>query len=160
MIKQKECTPEAWQRMRIKAIHKKGDVEDVGNCRSICSLPALYKLCTTILYSRLYTRVDQFQAEDQAGFRCTYHAMDHLATYRMIEQRCHEWRVKMWVATIDFMKAFDSITHNSIWDALRSCGIEHEYINLLKRLYKNQKATVMTDEESDMFAIKKRDHAG
>ena len=63
--------------------------------------------------------------------------------------------VKMWVATIDFMKAFDSITHNSIWDALKSCGIEHEYINLLKRRYKNQKATVMTDEESDMFEIQK-----
>ena len=61
----------------------------------------------------------------------------------------------MWVATIDFMKAFVSITHNSIWDALKTCGIEHEYINLLKRLYKNQKTTVMTDKESDMFEIKK-----
>ena len=43
----------------------------------------------------------------------------------------------------------------SIWDALKTCGIEHEYISLLKRLYRNQKATVMTDKESDMFAIKK-----
>ena len=61
----------------------------------------------------------------------------------------------MWVATIDIMKAFDSITHNSIGDALKTCGNEHEYINLLKRLYKNQKAAVMTDEESDIFGIKK-----
>ena len=56
----------------------------------------------------------------------------------------------MWVATIDF-KAFDSITDNSIWCALKTCGIEHEYINFLNRLYKNQKATVMTDKESYMF---------
>ena len=61
----------------------------------------------------------------------------------------------MWVAAIDFMKAFDFFAHNSIWDALKSCGIAHEYINLLKRLFNNQKATVMTDEESDMFEIKK-----
>ena len=40
-------------------------------------------------------------------------------------------------------------------DALVTCGIEHEYISLLKRLYKNQKATVMTDKESGMFEIKK-----
>ena len=60
----------------------------------------------------------------------------------------------MWVATFDVMKAFDSITHNSIWDALKTCGIEHEYINLLKRLYKNQKAIAMTDREVDMFEIK------
>ena len=39
--------------------------------------------------------------------------------------------------------------------SLKSCGIEHEYINLLKRLYKNQKATIMTDEESDTLEIKK-----
>ena len=31
----------------------------------------------------------------------------------MIEQKCHEWRIKMWIATIDFTKAFDSITHKS-----------------------------------------------
>ena len=95
VIRQKECTPEGWQ--RIKVIHKKKDVEDVGNYRPICPLPALNKLFTTILNSRHYHRLDQIQAEDQARFRCTYQAMDHLATYRMIEQRCHKWRVKMWL---------------------------------------------------------------
>ena len=43
----------------------------------------------------------------------------------------------MWIATVDFMKALDSINHNSIWDAL-----------------------VMTDKESDMFKIKKRTMQG
>ena len=66
----------------------------------------------------------------------------------------------MWTATIDFMKAFDSITHNSIWDALKSCGIEHHYIHFLRKLYTNQKATVLTDEESDMFEIKKETKQG
>ena len=40
----------------------------------------------------------------------------------------------MWAATIDFMKAFDTITHKSIWHALKSSGIEHEYIHLLRKL--------------------------
>ena len=61
----------------------------------------------------------------------------------------------MWIATIDFTKAFDSITHKSIWNAFKSCGIEHDYISLLKKLYRDQKATVLTDEESDMFEMKK-----
>ena len=52
----------------------------------------------------------------------------------------------MWTATIDCTKAFDSITHRSIWNALKSCGIEHDYIHLLKKLYRDQKATVLTDE--------------
>ena len=66
----------------------------------------------------------------------------------------------MWAATIDFMKAFDSITHKSIWDALKSCNIEHDYIRILKKFYRDQKATVQTDEESDMFEIKKRTNQG
>ena len=41
------------------------------------------------------------------------------------------------------------------WNALKSCGIEHEHIHLLITLYKDQEATVLTDEESDMVEIKK-----
>ena len=156
IVKQNDFTPEAWKKVKIKVI----DVEDVGNYRPICSLPALYKLFTTILYSRLYPRLNQIQAEDQAGFRSSYQTTDHLATYRMIKHKCHEWRIKMWTATVDFTKAFDSITHKSIWKALKSCGIKHDYISLLKKIYKDQKASVLTDEESNMFEIKKGTEQG
>ena len=61
----------------------------------------------------------------------------------------------MWTATIDFTKAFDSITHKSIWDALKSCNIDHDYISFLKKIYKDQKASVQTDVVSNMFEIKK-----
>ena len=92
-------------------------------------------------------------AEDQAGFRSSSQTTDHFATYRMIDQKCHEWGINMWTATIDFMKAFDSISHNSIWDT----GIvEHDDIHFLRKVYKDQKATVLTDEESDMFKIKEK----
>ena len=147
IIKQNEFTREAWKKVKNQSDIQKGDVRKVGNHRPICSLPALYKLFTTILYSRLYPRLDQKQAEDQAGFRSSYQTTDHLATYRMIEQKCHEWGIKMWTATIDFTKAFDSITHKSIWNAVKSCGIEHDYISLLKKLCRDQKASVLTDKK-------------
>ena len=73
----------------------------------------------------------------------------------MIEQKCHEWSIKLWIATIDFTKAFDSITHKSIWKAVKSCGINHEYISLLKKIYKDKNASVQTDVESNMFEFKK-----
>ena len=134
IIGQNEFTPETWKKVRLKVIHKKGEVEDVKNYRPICSLPALYKLFTTKLYSRLSPRLDQIQAQDQAGFRSSYQTTYHLATYRMIDQKWHEWSIKMWAATIHFVKAFDSITHKSIWNALKSHGIENDYISLLKKL--------------------------
>ena len=45
---------EAWKKVKIRVLHKKGDVENVSNYRPICSLPALYRLFSTILYGRLY----------------------------------------------------------------------------------------------------------
>ena len=53
------------------------------------------------------------------------------------------------------MKAFDSITHKSIWDALKSCNIDHDYISILKKIYRDQKASVQTDEESNISDIRK-----
>ena len=87
IIKRNGFTPEDSKKVKIKVIYKKGDVETVGNCRPICSLPALYKLFSTILYGRLYPRLDQKQAEDQAGFTSSYQTTDHFATYRMISSR-------------------------------------------------------------------------
>ena len=100
---------------------------------------------------QIFPRLVQKQAEDQAGFRSSYQRTDHLATYRMIEQKCHEWGTKMWTVTIDITKAFDSITHKSMWTALESCSIEHDYISLLKKLFRDQKASALTDAESNMF---------
>ena len=146
--------------MKIKVIHKKGDVEDVSNYRPICSLPSMYKLFSTKMFGRLYPMLDQHQAEDQAGFRKTYQTTDHLATYRLIEQKCHEWGIKMWTATVDFKKAFDSISHKSIWEALKSCNVNYGYIRLLRKIYRDQKASVQTDEESNIFDIQKGSKQG
>ena len=54
IIKRNNFTPEEWKKVKIKVIHQKGDVENVSNYRPICSLLALYKLFSTILYGRLY----------------------------------------------------------------------------------------------------------
>ena len=74
-------------------------------------------------HNRLYPRLDQHQSEDEGGFRRSYQAIDHSASYRMTEQKCREWRVNMWLATIDFKKAFDSMSHNSTWKALDICAL-------------------------------------
>ena len=69
IIKRNNFSLEEWKKVKIKVIHKKGDVENVSHYRPICSLPALYKLFSTVLYGRLYPMLDQRRAEDQAGFR-------------------------------------------------------------------------------------------
>ena len=58
------------------------------------------------------------------------------------------------------MKAFDSISHNSIWEALFSCKVDHGYICLLRKIYKDLKTSVQTDEESEIFDIQKGSKQG
>ena len=78
----------------------------------------------------------------------------------MIEQKCHEWGIKMWTATVDFTKTFDSISHKSSWKALKACDIKHVYISLLRKIYRDQKVSVQTDEESNIFDIQKGSKQG
>ena len=80
---------------------------------------------------------------------------EHLVTYRLLEQRCREWGINMWIATVDFAMAFDTIHHEAIWRA-SEIRIDTPYISLLKNFFADQRATVLTDKESDMFEIWRR----
>ena len=63
--------------------------------------------------------------------------------------------VPLYISTIDFTKAFDSIKHSSIWKSLRHYGVKPAYVRLLQRLYSQQEGSVLTDKESIGFSIKK-----
>ena len=59
----------------------------------------------------------------------------------------------MWVAALDFKKAFDTVEHESIWAALKAQGVQRGYISLLQQLYEGQEATVKTDVTSRPFRL-------
>ena len=155
IAQQEDFTPKSWRKIRIQVIYKKGDRENAGNYRPICGLPILYKLFATVLYARLAPGLHRIQPPDQAGFRPNHRCEDHLMVYRVLEQRCREWGVPLYISTIDFTKAFDSIKHSALWKSLRFYGVKPAYIKLLQRLYSQQEGTVLTDKESDVFSIKR-----
>ena len=78
-----------------------------------------------------------------------------LMVYRVLEQRCREWGVLLYISTIDFTKAFDRIKHSALWSSLQFYGIKSAYVRRLQRLYNQQEGTVLTDKESDTFPIKR-----
>ena len=69
------------------------------------------KLFATELYARLAPSLHKIQPPDQGGFRPNHRTEDHLVVYRVLEQRCREWSVPLYISTIDFTKAFDRIKH-------------------------------------------------
>ena len=113
----------------------------------------LYKLFSRLLYNRLHPLLDNQQSPDQAGFRQERSTIDHLFTASMLQEVSDEWRIPLWLAAVDFKKAFDSVTHVSIWEALSEQGTPAPYTQLLSRLYRNQTASVKTDRTSRKFTI-------
>ena len=109
IAQQDDFTPKSGRKIRIQVIYKKGDREDAGNYRPICSLSVLYKLFATVLYARLVPCLHRIQPPDQARFRPNHRCDDHFMVYRVLEQRCREWSVPLYISTIDLTKAFDRI---------------------------------------------------
>ena len=98
-----------------------------------------------------YTRGNvEKQKEDQVGSRSSYQTTDNLATRRMIEQKCHDWGIKMWTATVDFTKTFDSITDKSI--CLKSCNIVASW-----RRYSESKSTFIDRQREQHFQDPKKE---
>ena len=66
----------------------------------------------------------------------------------------------MLIATIDFMKAFHSISHNSVWDAFKTCGVEQEYISFLKKTVQRPRSNSSDCQRERYVRDQKEDQAG
>ena len=128
IAQQEDFTPKSWRKIRIQVIYKKGDGEDASNYRPICTLPVLYKLFATVLYARLAPSLHKVQPPDQAGFRPNHRCDDHLMVYRILEQRCREWGVPLYISTIDITKEFGRIKHSALWGSLQFYGVKPAYV--------------------------------
>eukprot|EP00973_Karenia_brevis_P029627 4087194-Karenia_brevis.AAC.1 len=73
----------------------------------------------------------------------------------ILQETTREWQIPLWVATLDFKKAFDTVSHQALWKSLAEQGIQACYIDLLSQLYSNQSARVRTDVLSRQFEIQR-----
>jgi hypothetical protein len=149
------AVPEYWKTSCIRVLFKKGDPRLLDNYRPICIIPMMYKLFSRVLAGRVREQLLAEQSVDQAGFRPQYSCDDHLFTVTMLAEKCNEFNLPLWVATLDFKKAFDSLFHRGIWEALGEQGVQTTYINLLSKLYKGQRARVHGEVSSRFFDVGK-----
>ena len=90
------------------------------------------------------------------GLRVRVGTRDQLFNLRIIMEKSREYGVPIYMAFVDYRKAFDSISHRRLWEVLNRIGISRKTVTALKSLYEHQKATVKADNEmSDWFKIGK-----
>ena len=97
--------PVLWSNSTIIPIYKKGSVNVTDNYRGICLSSIFSKKFTRILNVRLE------KSEEQAGFRRGYSTIDNAFILNSFVQK---YRRKVYVAFIDYRKAFDSVNRSVV----------------------------------------------
>ena len=121
---------------------KAGDLSQAGNWRPIAILDITYKIFSRLLYRRLRNNLEEHQAWDQCGFRADNSVDDALAVLDGVVGKALEFKIPVWLASLDLRKAFDKIEHGALFEALEAQGVSKAYLSLLATLYADQTGTV------------------
>ena len=138
--------PKEWCKGVIIPLFKKGNPEDPGNYRGITLLSCVSKIYTYILNARLtkWVEINNKISDCQAGFRKDYRTTDHIFTLYAIVQRQLLNKKKMYVAFVDFQKAFDTVNRGVLWNVLIKAGVRGKMLEAIKSMYACVKCCVLS----------------
>lgn len=92
---------------------------------------------------------------EQAGFRRGFSTVDHIHTLELIMEKYQEKQRTLYIAFIDYQKAFDTVIHNSIWESLKEQGVDETYIKIIQSIYKNNKGKIKLETLGPSFSIER-----
>ena len=88
-------------------LFKKGHRLDCGNWRGISIINAIAKLYDYVLYNRLSQWF--MPCREQAGAQPKRGCTEHIVSLRLLMDYCFRKKIKLYVAFIDFSKAYDRV---------------------------------------------------
>ena len=101
------------------------------NYRPIGILSVLYKLFAIVILNRIKPLIDKILPKEQAGFRKGWGCDDHLQALRLAAEKATEWGETVWACSLDVEKAFDTIDHEAVLDAICRSGAAAEFFSFL-----------------------------
>ena len=119
-------------------LFKKGDKANCDNYRGISMINSVAKIYDYILCNRL----TQWYTPDreQAGAQKIRGCIEHLVTLRLIIIDCFGKKLQLYIAFIDFSKAYDRVPRNKFMDTLKRLGCGCVMLLALIAMYKITKS--------------------
>ena len=107
-------------------------------------LSTLGKFFTHVLNNRLVDWAESYHiyVEAQSGFRKNKGTIDNIFIIHGIINHLLNENKKLFVAFIDFTKAFDYVVRDILWYKLFKYGIRGKIINVIKSMYVNIKSRI------------------
>ena len=93
---------------------------------------------------RLQQYVNQELPDVQVGFRKGRGTSSQITNICWIIEKAKELQKNIYFCFIDYIKAFDCVYHNKLWNILKQMGIPDHLTCLLRNVYAGQEATVRT----------------
>jgi hypothetical protein len=136
-------TDPKWMETRA---HQKTPKEGWSECRNWRGITLLYTICkvlATVIYNRLKEELEPKIRPEQAGFRPKKSCADHINTLLIIVEQSVEFRSPLQLVFIDFQRAFDTLAHNAIWQALKEKGVPQKIVTIIKAIYDQSTCKVL-----------------
>lgn len=158
----KEKIPRDWKIGIICPIFKKGDRTICSNYRGISLLNTTYKVLAHFLRQRLQVFAERGMGNYQAGFRPGRSTTGQIFGLRQLMEKAYEYGIDLHNIFIDFKKAYDSVQHKSVWQALVYYQVPPKLRNLIMETitetsYKIKLGNETTDEISSNVGLRQGD---
>lgn len=145
IIKGSSIFPEFLSRGKTFLLPKSTSTQDPSQYRPITCLPTLYKVITSCIANRIYKHLDEFNilSEEQKGCRRKHMGCkEQLIIDSTILKHVQKRRKDLFVAYIDYQKAFDSIPHSWLTEVLEIYKVHPTIITFLKNVMQTWRTTL------------------
>ena len=128
---------ELWVKCVIIPIFKKGDTNHGGNYRGILLVSHVGKHFTSLINSRLlkWCERNNILTDAQFGFRPSLGTIDAIFALPSLIYNILRKGKRLYCCFIDYIKAFDSVSHVKIWLLLVRSGITGKLLKVIKSMY-------------------------
>ena len=90
------------------------------------------------------------QSPDQHAFTPDIRLEDVLVCVESAIENALVFNTPLWILSMDLRKAFDTVEHQALFQALQDHNIPDAYVELLQRLYHNQTGSVHDSAHSNI----------
>ena len=148
-----EYFPNKWCVGSIVPIFKSGNEDNANNYRGITLMSVVGKLFTKIMNTRLnnWAEKEHILTESQFGFRKGRGTTDCLFILHGIIENMLNNGNKLFVAFIDYEKAFDYLDRGAIWAKLIKSGVSSKCIRIFQSMYNKIKLEVKHESKDGLF---------
>ena len=131
-----------WPRDWCKAVYipilKEGDLQRYENYRTIFLISHISKILLIVIAERIKQKLETEIADVPAEFRKGRGTRDQIFNLRQLMEKSRESNFPLYMYCIDYMKAFDCVHINKLWNYLKEFGLLPHLIGLMETLDANK----------------------